>query len=289
MSSVSSTQPANLPDGTSRRKVLLFDLDGVRPDKLRAARTPNLDALAAVGRFGLAWTHDLDAAPTVSGPGHSNVLTGVWPDKHQVRDNNIVPNALADFPDFLTRLRSVRPELSTFAVGDWPPLIEQIIATPHAKALFPYEDNGSAESGRLVLEWARVALAEHNPDVAYVYFVHVDSAGHSFGGASPEYISAIEEVDRAVGVLLETVRTRPTYDDEEWLFVATTDHGHTDVGGHGGSEPEVRQIWTLAAGGGLGVGPSQASMVDVVPTVLAHLGVEVDPAWKLDGTPIEPT
>lgn len=28
----------------------------------------------------------------------------------------------------------------------------------------------------------------------------------------------------------------------------------------------------------------QVTLVDIVPTVLAHLGVPADPAWALDGT-----
>lgn len=284
---VPAETPDGIPDGSSRRKVLLLDLDGVRLDKLRAAATPNLDALVAAGSFGPAWTHDVDVAPTVSGPGHSNVLTGVWPDKHQVTDNDIEPNDLPGYPDFLTRLRSLRPELSTFAVGDWPPLIERIIATPHVKRLHRYDENGAAESLRRSLAWAKTALTERNPDVGYVYFVHVDTEGHRFGGASAEYLAAIEEVDRAVGELVTAVRSRPTYGDEDWLFLVATDHGHTETGGHGGPEPEVRAIWTLAAGGDVPRGTSTATMVDFVPTALTHLGIEIDPAWKLDGTPIQ--
>ena len=54
----------DLPDGTSRRKVLLLDLDGVRWDKLQEAATPTLDGLAAVGPG--ASGRDVDAASRVA-------------------------------------------------------------------------------------------------------------------------------------------------------------------------------------------------------------------------------
>ena len=41
------------------------------------------------------------------------------------------------------------------------------------------------------------------------------------------------------------------------------------------------------AGGRLGQSlpvTGQVTLVDIVPTVLAHLGVPADPAWALDGT-----
>src|SRR5690606_31906406 len=56
--------PSDLPPGTSARKVLILDLDGVRLDKLREADTPNIDALAKEGRFGPTMTHGTTLAPT---------------------------------------------------------------------------------------------------------------------------------------------------------------------------------------------------------------------------------
>lgn len=277
----------DLPEGTSRRKVLLFDLDGVRWDKLQAAATPTLDGLAAVGRLGPTMTHGTEMAPTVSGPGHSTILTGVWPNKHGVTDNDIEPHELARYPDLLTRLQDVRPSLSTFAIGDWPPLIEQIIDRPGVKVLHPEKDGGSKASMAKTVALASELVHTGNPDVGYVYFVHVDSVGHALGGASPEYLAAIEEADAAVGTVLDAVRTRPTYDQEDWLFLVATDHGHTDAGGHGGPEPEVRRIWTLAAGGDIRPGPGKASMVDFAPTVYTHLGIDLDPSWDLDGVPMQ--
>ncbi|NEE04748.1 alkaline phosphatase family protein [Phytoactinopolyspora halotolerans] len=282
---------SDVPHGTSEKKVLILIFDGVRWDKLHEARTPNIDALAAGGQLGRTMTYDPDeySALTVSGPGHSTLLTGVWPDKHRVLSNAIEPNELDRFPDVLTRLRSVRPDLSTFAIGDWPPLMEQIIDAPHVKILFPSNEGSGegASSARQIIAWTSETLSRHNPDVGYVYLILADVAGHRFGGASAAYIEAIEQLDREVGTLVHAVRARATYDQEDWLILSATDHGHLDEGGHGGGEPEVREIWTLAVGGDIRpspVGGAGMAMVDIVPTALRHLGIDVDPAWQLDGT-----
>lgn len=278
--------PADIPAGSSSKKVLILDLDGVRLDKLHEANTPNFDALAAEGQFGPTMTHGIDLAPTVSGPLHSNVLTGVWPNKHRVTDNDIVPNDLATYPDLLTRLGKIRPDLSTFAVGDWPPLLKLVINAPKVKVLHPYTDAGSKASALRTLAWAREALTLQDPDVGYIYFIHADAVGHAVGGVAPEYRTAIEELDDWIGMIVEAVRERPTFGQEDWLIIVTTDHGHLDAGGHGGDEPEVRQIWTLLHAAGLEPGVSEARMVDLAPTVYAHLGVEIESAWDLDGTSV---
>jgi hypothetical protein len=66
------------------RKALLIGIDGLRPDALPAAQTPNLDRLINAGCF---TDQAKTSAVTVSGPAWSSLLTGVWPDKHGVHDN----------------------------------------------------------------------------------------------------------------------------------------------------------------------------------------------------------
>ncbi|MFQ5572424.1 MAG: alkaline phosphatase family protein, partial [Rhodothermales bacterium] len=103
----------------AKKKVLLIGLDGVRVDILASARTPYIDALIAGGTFS---DEAQTRMPTVSGPGWSSMVIGVWPDKHLVMGNNFSGNAYATYPDFLTRLEHINPAFNTFAVLDWPPL-----------------------------------------------------------------------------------------------------------------------------------------------------------------------
>ena len=102
-----------------RPKLLLIGIDGIRVDILEAATTPNLDALAAAGELTLS----ARIRPrTVSGPGWSSMLTGVWMNKHGVENNDFSSSRYDQYPDFLTRIELLQPELSTLAVADWPPL-----------------------------------------------------------------------------------------------------------------------------------------------------------------------
>ncbi|GAA3100192.1 hypothetical protein GCM10020001_016110 [Nonomuraea salmonea] len=73
-------------------------------------------------------------------------------------------------------------------------------------------------------------------------------------------------------------------------MLVTTDHGHVDSGGHGGTSDEERTVFVVLhrlghdLGGRALEGPR---LVDVAPTALAALGVPVDPSWNLDGAPLE--
>lgn len=103
------------PGEAGTPKVLAIGIDGVRPDVLAEVPTPHLDALAADGTFTDA---ALTGFPSVSGPGWSSLLTGVWPGKHGVTNNDFTGKRYDVYPDFLTRIEQVRPELRTFAVAE---------------------------------------------------------------------------------------------------------------------------------------------------------------------------
>ncbi len=270
------------------KKVLLIGLDGVRVDVMAEAATPYLDSLAADGVFtDRARTGD----PTVSGPGWSSMLTGVWPAKHGVHGNDFTGNDYARYPDFLTRLERIDSAFGTYAVIDWPPLGTTADGGPLLSGAVDRLDaiDGEALGYRAAdsLSVARAldALARPDLDAAFVYLGDIDVVGHDTGSLSPEYRASIEWADARVGELLAALRRRPSYATEDWLILVSTDHGRTDAGGHGGTSDAERTIFFLASGPSVRSGTplGDVGIVDVAVTALAHLGVSIDPAWGLDG------
>ena len=90
-------------------------------------------------------------------------------------------------------------------------------------------------------------------------------------------------------MLIDAVRARPGYENEDWLVLISTDHGRSADGGHGGDSPEEMTIFILASGAATvdWPQPGPAHIVGRSPrTALAHLGIEIDPAWGLDGRPL---
>jgi len=269
-------------------KVLILGIDGVRPDRLAAVSTPVLDSLATYGAFSDAAT---TRPPTVSGPGWSSMLIGVWADKHGVTNNDFTTNVYASYPDFLTRISALRPGLGTLAVLDWPPLGTTASGGPlvsdlvDQKILLDGDSLGYDVADSLSADLAAAALATGAVDAAFVYLGNVDEVGHAYGTLSPEYAAAIEVADRQVGQVLAGLRRRPTYADEDWLILVSTDHGRRDDGGHGGDSPAERTIFVIMTGPSVRGHTFERppEIVDVAVTALAHLGIAIEPGWKLDG------
>lgn len=269
-------------------KILLIGIDGVRPDVLADVPTPNIDSLAATGAFTATARTGM---PSVSGPGWSSMLTGVWPEKHGVVDNDFGGKRYDLYPDFLTRIERIRPELATFAVVDWKPLgfaedslptISDRVDVKHV--LDGYEVGwAAADDSSVALAVTHLAVAD--PDALFVYLGNPDEVSHEHESIGREYRDAIALADRQVGRLVAAVKARPAYAREDWLILVSTDHGRTVEGGHGGDTPEERTIFFLASGPSAVVGtpPDTVRIVDVAVTALAHLGFPADPAWGLDG------
>ena len=270
------------------RKVLVIGLDGVRVDVLAQADTPHLDRLAAAGTFS---AEAQTRMPTVSGPGWSSMVTGVWSDKHGVRSNDFSANDYAAYPDFLTRLERIDPSFATFAVLNWPPLGTAAAGGPmisdtiDVKITLDGDSLGYDVADARAVEWAVHHLATEAVDAAFVYLGNIDVVGHEAGSLAPAYRAAIETADAQVGRLVAALHRRPNYAGEDWLILMSTDHGRRDDGGHGGPSTLERRIFFLASGPSVLTGTPETppEIVDVAVTALTHLGIAIDPAWKLDG------
>ncbi|PZT69405.1 nucleotide pyrophosphatase [Streptomyces sp. SW4] len=280
-----------LPNGTSQDKVLVIGMDGLRHDRIDAADAPHLKAMMREGTYGTSLLYAGPMAATSSGPGWSTLSTGVWPDKHGVRDNSFAGKNYDRYPGLLARIAQVRPRLSTYAAVDWKPLDTQgtVTAGADAKLVLDGDADGYTAHDATIADRAEAVIREQNPDVLFVYFGDSDIVGHDAGAASQAYLDVIARQDAYVGRLRAAIEARPTYAAERWTVLVATDHGHLDGGGHGGSAIEERRTFVLATGPGIAAGarPIDTRLVDVVPTVLKQLGIPVDPAWGLDGKPIQ--
>lgn len=272
-------------------KVLVIGIDGAVLDRVKAANAPHLNGLMAQGLTARSTLYASPMAATSSGPGWSTIATGVWPDKHGVKDNSFTGKNYAAHPDFLTRIENARPALNTYAAADWEPITSTdqngpIFSAKVDKRLSLKGDrDGYRSEDPKVAAAAAAELQGQNPDAAFVYLGEIDAAGHSYGAASQQYLDTIARVDTLVGQLLTAVKNRPTYAQENWKILVTTDHGHTDSGGHGGSTIQERGTFVIAKGAGIPAGSvrSDVRLADVAATALAQVGVS---GTGLDGVPL---
>ena len=241
------------------------------PSALAVANTPILDALKRDGAFSdQAITHPV----THTAACWSSMFTGVWGDKHGVNDpgNSFSGNRFDVYPNFMRRLETVLTDVSTVAFLRWAPLSTALAGTDLVQVY---------SSDAAIVTAACDLLTNANPDVFYTILVDVDTAGHNFGWgpAVTNYVRAIETADSRIGQIISALTSRTTYGQEDWLVIVLSDHGE-----HDSTLERSRLTFHLVWGPGAArdmIYPIP-SIVDVCATVLAHMGVTPDPAWKLD-------
>lgn len=221
--------------GAQTKKVLFIGIDGCRADVMMSSNTPNIHNLINQSIYSL---DGLCAATTWSGNGWSTMLTGVWHTKHNVQDNNFTSPNYTNYPDFLTRAETYNPNLKTISLAHWAPINDQIIKNADIQT--------NLASDLAVKNAAVNALQNDNPDILFIDFDDVDHAGHSYGfnANTPQYVSSMQTTDTYIGEIVNAMKARSTYNNEDWLVVLTTDHGATDSS-HGGGSLSERDIFTV--------------------------------------------
>lgn len=276
------------------KKVLYIGIDGTRFDAVEKADAPNLDALVKDGIHTpscLILGERYKKNDTVSGPGWSTILTGVWADKHGVHDNQFKDSKYAEFPHYFARLKEVKPSARAVSHVTWKPVHEKITSAADVSVNYEEKAHGVMDYERYdnsAVDASVKELQEGSPDALFVYIGQVDVAGHTHGfhPTVPEYIAAIERADAKVGKLVAAMRDRKTFADEDWLVVVTSDHGGKGKGhGSGHQSPEILNSFLIVSGESAQRGEfsEQIYLVDAPVTVLAHLVGKLKDEWKLDG------
>lgn len=224
------------------KKALIIGIDGCRPDALEVASTPNIDELITTGIFS---PDALNDDITISGPGWSSILCGVWSEKHLVTGNGFSVDDYESYPSFFKRAKEFNPALQTLSICHWGPINDNIIGDQVDFSL-------NVSSDEAVAEKASAYLSVNDPDIVFLHFDEADGVGHGSGFSPdvPEYLSIIEEIDSLVGVVIEAIENRPDYEDEEWLILLTTDHGGLGTS-HGGNSIEEERVFVIASGNAL--------------------------------------
>jgi len=281
---------------TPSKHVLLVGIDGCRGDAIEYSQAKHLKQLIGEG----AYTDKIDVlgdritgADTASGAGWAAIINGVWADKHGVPANDFRNNKLAKYPSFLQRIKQVEPHTEVAAFTTWQPMYEHCFGKADYVRFVTDGDKQGYEMGdRLVGAEAAKYLQTNKPTAMMVYFGNTDAAGHGYGfhPKSYKYTNAIESVDLQLGLVLEALRGRASYQNEDWLIVVCTDHGGKAKGHSlGREEPEIRYGFCIIHGRQVQPGSKLAkthSNVDLAPTVMQHLDIQPAEDWKLDGKPI---
>lgn len=253
-------------------KVLIVGMDGLRSRALLRDDTPVLDSLMQAGIHSYRTRSDTD---TRGGSGWASLLTGVADDNHGVHDDQGLEQKRVLYPNLFDHLKNGLPGLHTAAIVGREALGRNILYDADT-LIMPGSDR------KVELE-ALHLLAGNGPDALLLQFGTPQRVGGIFGfnPGMPFYRWAVREADRRLGRILCALRNRPGYAEEDWLIIVTAVLGT-------GPRADEDEFFLASAEGmaSLDLG-AQASVLDVVPTVLYHFSLLPQPHFIFAGRPAQ--
>ena len=228
--------------------VVMFGVDGMSPDGVRRANTPNMHRMMQEGAYTF---HDRSILPTSSSPNWAAMISGAGPERTGVtanswerNDDGIAPVTIGDegiFPTIFSVVRHGKPDAEVGVIHDWDGLARLVEAT---KVNYINHEEGPYKT---ISEAVRY-VSEKKPDFLFIHLDHVDGAGHDKGHGSPEYYQAVGLADSLLGVLMDAYKRVGIYDNT--IFIVSADHG--GVGhGHGGESMAEMEIPFILSGPGI--------------------------------------
>lgn len=261
-------------------RVILYVVDGMRPDGMTTARTPHLKRLCERGAYSLkAQT----VMPSITLPTHMSMFHGVLPQAHGVTDNTWQPMPGETIPGIVELVHQAQRKPAAFYTWDELRDLSRPGALAYSSFINIYAAGGETSDGDIARLAADYFVSE-KPDFMFVYAGMVDETGHHYGWMSPEYLAAVEAADAAIGCVLERAEAAGLLD--QTAVLVTADHGgHAKA--HGLDIPDDMTIpWVLC---GPGVKPHYSiqgpvRIIDTAPTIAHLLGLPLPTAWQ--GKPV---
>jgi len=274
--------------------IVLISIDTLRADRLPAygyakGRTPHLDALA---REGVVFEDAISPCPLTL-PAHASLMTGLWPPRHGVRDNQgfTLGDGLETLASRFQRAgRPTGAAVSAFVLRG---------ATGIARGFDHYDDaltvdaaigalGAQQRDGAVAVESLLGWIAERR-ETPFFAFLHLYEPHTPYDPPAAHrqlahpYDGEVAYADELVGRLLDGLRQQKAYDQA--VVVVTSDHGE-GLGDHAEQEhgfflyreavrvPLLVRLPRGARGGTRVAGV--ARLVDVPATLLDLAGLE----WK---------
>ena len=263
------------------KRVIIFTFDGIRPDGLAQAKTPNIDALIAGGSASFTTR---DVMPSITMPNYTSHLCGAGPEVHGVvnndwkLDNHSLPAIETDEDGYFPSVFKVLHEngIKTAYYWNWGPLIYPI----NQKWLDDKLEAADEEYNVLCDRAMEYISANRDSKMfVFLYNLHTDHIGHTYAWMSPEYIKSIEEGDEQVGRVVDFLKKEGLFEESHLMFIS--DHGGINYG-HGGTTPEEMTVPWVIQGPGIKKGftiDEPNNTVNTASTVLRLFGIDQPLCW----------
>ena len=299
---------------------LLIGTDGTSLAKILAdpAGTPN---------FHLLMEHSVTSASTlvghttISNPSWTTIHTGVWGETAGVSNNVFTEWTYDNWPTVYNQLENTYGgQVDTTVIANWNVITDIAGAGSNPADHIEYVPQIDGDTNWLATqnlggEETQAAILNSDPakgNLIFSYFVGVDENAHMYGGDSPQYELAIQNMDANLGsqtaggggLLGAVYQWEALHPGEQFSTLVVTDHG--EIGpdqfgrGHGFQSPRETATFLIFDQAGTdmrdGYINNSWQIVSATPTIMDQFGLPV-PAYmagasvtssSFDGTYVDP-
>lgn len=198
-------------------KVLYLIVDGLRGQILPQINPPTLTNMTRHAVFAYnGVSNDYANNPSA----WADMLTGVSPKKHMVTSANIAGNDLEEYPMFFERIKQANAQYRTAAFCSSDFLSNRLVS--HADINKSFQGNDKAAKNAIIEE-----LSTDSATVVLGEFNNVQEAGEIYGYDSSvrEYVEAIFQFDQYVSDIMEALKQRKNYENEDWMVIIASNRG----------------------------------------------------------------
>ncbi len=291
------------------RKTLFVIIDGIPAHCIERLKPATITEISKAGGYARAFCGGevgmYNETPTVSAIGYTNILTGTWMNKHNVKGNSNI-EANYNYPTIFRIAKDQPRKVTTAIYSSWTDnrtilLGENKPTTGNLQIDYVFDgyDNDKVrfpdKPGDLhifdidaqICSDAAKNIRANAPDLNWVYMWYTDDAFH-YNGSGDFTDKSVIAADSLLRQVWEAVKYREKNNDEEWLVIVTTDHGRGYNGyHHGGQSSWERTVWmsTNLKKRNKEFGRSTLSHVDILPTICEFMNFSVpdETRFELDG------
>lgn len=239
------------------KKLIVIGYDGCRADNLTLCSSKNDSGIltlldnggkAVISYCGGVNYPKINTQDTSTAPGWCSMLTGQWADVHGIYENSIVKHG--NYTALTTLVENETIDSSAFYVSwgghfsnDDSTYFEekQYIEKNNINAKFLRSETGDEGTLTNVLTDIK---QENCSDFIFSIFEFCDEAGHDTGFCknNEEQVQAFKDSEKTACEIIAAIKSRPTYEKEDWMIIITSDHGGYN-NWHGG--PTMQERYTF--------------------------------------------
>lgn len=256
---VKSHFESELPEGKTEKKAIIIGYDGCRADVLTEIQSENsaISALTDDGAsINLAYCGGVNypaenTQATSTAPGWCSILTGVWADEHGITANDITKSL--EHKTLLTTLVEDKVIDSSAFITKWAGHFSRNNATYLLEKDYCEQNNlnvtfNKCRNDEATHEFTLEEISKTDcADFIFVIYEPTDSTGHNYGFThnNPRYKESFKAADEYGFEALSAIKSRSTYETEDWLIIVTSDHGGIATD-HGGSSIQERMTFVVS-------------------------------------------